>query len=115
MQELYSVQQIGILLLQISGFLLALLALWLIVLVGAELFKDRINTRIEEKRKEMETLKEKMQKEEARKQELERIEAVYDMKIRSVKSINRHLKSKENNYRKMHGFPLIRRRNGKKR
>ncbi|MEE1443249.1 MAG: hypothetical protein UGF43_06480 [Blautia sp.] len=110
MQELYSVQQIGILLLQISGFLLALLVMWLLVLVGAELFKDRINTRIEEKRKEMETLKEKMQEEEARKRELERIEAVYDMKIRSVKSINRHLKLKENNYRKMHGFPLIRRR-----
>lgn len=110
MQELYSVQQIGILLLQISGFLLALLVMWLLVLVGAELFKDRINTRIEEKRKEMETLKEKMQEEEARKQELERIEAVYDMKIRSVKSINRHLKLKENNYRKMHGFPIIRRR-----
>ena len=110
MQELYSVQQIGILLLQISGFLLALLVMWLLILVGAELFKDRINTRIEEKRKEMETLKEKMQEEEARKRELERIEAVYDMKIRSVKSINRHLKLKENNYRKMHGFPLIRRR-----
>ena len=50
MQELYSIQQIGILLLQISGFLLALLVLWLIVLAGAELFKDRVNNRIEEKR-----------------------------------------------------------------
>ncbi len=109
MQELYSIQQIGILLLQISGFLLALLVLWLIVLAGAELFKDRVNNRIEEKRKEMEILKEKI-REEAKKQTLERIEAVYDMKIRSVKSINRHLKLKENNYRKMHGFPLIRRR-----
>lgn len=115
MQELYSVQQIGILLLQISGFLFALLVMWLLVLAGAELFKDRVNNRIEEKRKEMGILKEKIREEEARKQELERIEAVYDMKIRSVKSINRHLKLKENNYRKMHGFPLIRRRNGKKR
>ena len=32
MQELYSVQQIGILLLQISGFLFALLVMWLLVL-----------------------------------------------------------------------------------
>ncbi len=115
MQELYSVQQIGILLLQISGFLLALLALWLIVLAGAELFKDRINTRIEEKRKEMETLKEKMQKEEARKKKLDKEAAVYDMVLRNLRFIDRHLKSRENNYRKMHGFPLIRRRNGKKR
>lgn len=110
MQQLYSIQEIGILLLQISGFLFALLVVWLIILAGAELLRDRMNARIEEKRKEMETLKEKMQEEEARKRELERIEAVYDMKIRSVKSINRHLKLKENNYRKMHGFPLIRRR-----
>ena len=70
MQILYSIQQIGILLLQISGFLLALLVLWFIVLAGAELFKDRLNTKIEEKRKETEVLKEKIQEqEEARKKE----------------------------------------------
>lgn len=69
MQELYSIQQIGILLLQISGFLLALLVLRFIVLAGAELFKDRLNTKIEEKRKETEVLKEKIQEQEARKKE----------------------------------------------
>lgn len=110
LQQLYSIQEIGILLLEISGFLFALLVIWIIILAGAELFRDRVNTRIEEKHKEMEILKKKIQEEEARKKELERIEAVYDMKIRSVKSINRHLKLKENNYRKMHGLPLIRRR-----
>ena len=110
MQELYSVQQIGILLLQISGFLFALLVLWLIVLAGAELFKDRVNTRIEEKRKEMEILKEKIQEEEARKKKLDKEAAVYDMALRNLRFIDQHLKLKENNYRKMHGFPLIRRR-----
>lgn len=109
LQQLYSIQEIGILLLEISGFLFALLVMWIIILAGVELFRDRMNTRTEDKHKEMEILKEKIQ-EEARKKELERIEAVYDMKIRSVKSINRHLKLKENNYRKMHGLPLIRRR-----
>ncbi|MEE0642874.1 hypothetical protein [Blautia sp.] len=115
MQELYSVQQIGILLLQISGFLFALLVMWLLVLVGAELFRDRINTRTEEKRKEMEILKEKMQEEEARKKKLDKEAAAYDMALRNLRFIDQHLKLKENNYRKMHGFPLIRRRNGKKR
>lgn len=110
MQELYSVQQIGILLLQISGFLLALLVMWLLVLVGAELFRDRINTRTEEKRKEMETLKEKMQKEEARKNKLDKEAAVYDMALRNLRFIDWHLEAKENNYRKLHGLPLIRRR-----
>lgn len=61
MQQLYSIQEIGILLLQISGFLFALLVIWLIILAGAELFRDRINARMEEKRKEMEILKEKNQ------------------------------------------------------
>lgn len=52
MQQLYSIQEIGILLLQISGFLFALLVIWLIILAGAELFRDRINARKQEKRKE---------------------------------------------------------------
>ena len=110
MQILYSVQQIGILLLQISGFLLVLLVLWFIVLAGAELFKDRLNTKIEEKRKETEVLKEKIQEQEARKKKLDREGAVYDMALRNLRFIDKHLESKENNYRKMHGFPLIRRR-----
>lgn len=41
MQQLYSIQEIGILLLQISGFLFALLVIWIIILAGAELFRDR--------------------------------------------------------------------------
>lgn len=110
MQILYSIQQIGILLLQISGFLLALLVLRFIVLAGAELFKDRLNTKIEEKRKETEVLKEKIQEQETRKKKLDREGAVYDMALRNLRFIDKHLESKENNYRKMHGFPLIRRR-----
>lgn len=110
MQELYSVQQIGILLLQISGFLLALLVMWLIVLAGAELFKDRANTRIEEKRKEMEILQEKIKEEEIRGKQLDKEAEVYDMALRNLRFIDQHLKAKENNYRKLHGLPLIRRR-----
>ena len=110
MQELYSVQQIGILLLQISGFLFALLVMWLLVLAGAELFRDRINARTEEKRKETEILKEKIQEEEAKKKKLDKEAAVYDMALRNLRFIDQHMKAKENNYRKMHGFPLIRRR-----
>lgn len=106
MQELYSVQQIGILLLQISGFLLALLVVWIIVMAGAEPFKNRI----EENRKEMEILKEKIREEEIRGKQLDKEEAVYDMALRNLRFIDRHLKAKENNYRKLHGLPLIRRR-----
>lgn len=106
MQELYSVQQIGILLLQISGFLIALLVVWIIILAGEELFKDRT----EENRKEMEILKEKIREEEIRGKQLDKEEAVYDMALRNLRFIDRHLKAKENSYRKLHGLPLIRRR-----
>lgn len=115
MQQLYSIQEIGILLLQISGFLFALLVIWLIILAGAELFRDRINARIEEKRKEMEILKEKIQKEEIRGKQLDKEATAYDMALRNLRFIEQHLKAKENNYRKLHGLPLIRRRDGKKR
>lgn len=66
MQQLYSIQEIGILLLQISGFLLTLLVVWIIILAGAELLRDRINARTEENRKEMEILKGKIREEEIR-------------------------------------------------
>lgn len=110
MQQLYSIQEIGILLLQISGFLFALLVVWIIILAGAELIRDRINARIEENRKEMENLKEKIQEEEIRGKHLDKEAEVYDMALRNLRFIDRHLKAKENNYRKLHGLPLIRRR-----
>lgn len=96
--------------LQISGFLLALLVVWIIILAGAELFRDRINSRIEENRKEMEILKEKIREEEIRGKQLDKEAAVYDMALRNLRFIDQHLKEKENNYRKLHGLPLIRRR-----
>lgn len=96
--------------LQISGFLFALLVVWIIILAGAELFRDRMNARIEENRKEMEILKEKIQEEEIRGKQLDKEEAVYDMALRNLRFIDQHLKAKENNYRKLHGLPLIRRR-----
>lgn len=110
LQQLYSIQEIGILLLQISGFLFALLAIWFIILAGAELFRDRINARIEEKRKEMKILKEKIREEENRGKDLDKEVAIYDMALRNLRFIDEHLKAKENNYRKLHGLPLIRRR-----
>lgn len=106
LQQLYSIQEIGILLLQISGFLFALLVVWIIILAGAELFRDRI----EENRKEMEILKGKIREEEIRGKQLDKEAAVYDMALRNLRFIDQHLKAKENNYRKLHGLPLIRRR-----
>ena len=68
------------------------------------MFRDRMNARIEENRKEMEILKRgKSQEEEARKK---KEAAAYDMALRNLRFIDQHLKLKENNYRKMHGFPL---------
>lgn len=110
LQQLYSIQEIGVLLLQISGFLFTLLAVWVTILAGAELFRDRMNARIEENRKEMEILKEEMQEEETRGKQLDKEAAVYDMALRNLRSIDQHLEAKENNYRKLHGLPLIRRR-----
>lgn len=96
--------------LQISGFLLTLLVVWIIILAGAELLRDRINARTEENRKEMEILKEKIREEEIRGKQLDKEAAVYDMALRNMRFIDRHMKAKENNYRKLHGLPLIRRR-----
>ena len=110
LQQLYSIQEIGVLLLQISGFLFALLVVWIIILVGAELFRDRMDARIEENRKEMEILKEKIQEEKIRGKQLDKEAAVYDMALRNLRFIDEHLNAKENNYRKLHGLPMIRRR-----
>lgn len=110
LQQLYSIQEIGILLLQISGFLFVLLVVWIIILAGAELFRDRINARIEKNRKEMEISKGKIREEEIRGKQLDKEAAVYDMALRNLRFIDKHLKAKENNYRKLHGLPMIRRK-----
>lgn len=52
MQALYTIQEVAIFMFQICGFLFALLVVWLIILAGAELLRDRMNARTEEKRKE---------------------------------------------------------------
>ena len=41
MQALYTIQEIAVLLIQISVFLIALLVVWVLVLAGAELYWDR--------------------------------------------------------------------------
>lgn len=41
MQALYTIQEIAVLLIQISVFLIALLVVWVLVLAGAELYRDR--------------------------------------------------------------------------
>lgn len=110
MQALYTIQEVAIFMFQICGFLFALLVVWIIILAGAELFRDRMNAKIEENRKEMEILKEKIREEEIRGKQLDKEAAVYDMALRNLRFIDQHLKAKENNYRKLHGLPLIRRR-----
>lgn len=41
MQALYTIQEVTVLLIQISVFLIALLVVWVLVLAGAELYRDR--------------------------------------------------------------------------
>lgn len=41
MQALYTIQEIAVLLIQISVFLIALLVVWVLVLAGVELYRDR--------------------------------------------------------------------------
>lgn len=41
MQALYTIQEIAVLLIQISVFLIALLVVWVLALAGAELCRDR--------------------------------------------------------------------------
>ena len=101
MQALYTIQEIAVLLIQISVFLIALLVVWVLVLAGAELFRDRMNARMEEKHKEIEIWKEKIREEEIRGKQLDKEAAAYDMALRNLRFIDQHLKLKENNYRKM--------------
>ena len=96
MQALYTIQEIAVLLIQVSVFLIALLVVWVLILAGAELFRDRMNARIEENRKEMEILKEKMQEEEARKKKLDKEAAAYDMALRNLTIDYKHIKPYDN-------------------
>lgn len=41
MQALYTIQEIAVLLIQISVFLIALLVAWIFVMAGAKLYRDR--------------------------------------------------------------------------
>ena len=41
MQALYTIQEVAIFMFQICGFLMGLLAIWILVMAGAELCRDR--------------------------------------------------------------------------
>ena len=41
MQALYTIQEVAIFMFQICGFLMGLLVIWILVLAGAELCRDR--------------------------------------------------------------------------
>lgn len=49
MQALYTIQEIAVLLIQISVFLIALLVVWVLVLAGAELYRDRKKSYVEKR------------------------------------------------------------------
>lgn len=41
MQALYTIQEVAIFMFQICGFLMGLLMIWVLVLAGTELYRDR--------------------------------------------------------------------------
>ena len=41
MQALYTIQEVAIFMFQICGFLMGLLVIWILVLAGTELYRDR--------------------------------------------------------------------------
>lgn len=122
MQMLFAIKETGSILLQICGFLLGLMFFWILVLSGAELWRDKLEQKRREKqekertRKEMEKRKQelKLELERAKKRQqergrqLEREKECQNMKKRHIENVQKHLFSGSNNYRKMHHIPLVR-------
>lgn len=126
MQMLFAIEETGSILLQICGFLLGLMFFWILVLSGAELWRDKLEQKRREKqekertRKEMEKRKQelKLELERAKKRqqererqirkEAEREKECRDMKKRYIENVQKHLFSGSNNYRKIHHIPLVR-------
>lgn len=126
MQILFAIEETGSILLQICGFLLGLMFFWILVLSGAELWRDKLEQKRREKqerertRKEMEKRKQelKLELERAKKRQqererqirkkAEREKACQDMKVRYIDNVKKHLFSGSNNYRKIHHIPLVR-------
>lgn len=112
MQALYTIQEIAVLLIQISVFLIALLVVWIFVLVGAELYRDRKTTLCKmcdiEERKPIQA--KKIAQEKPRNLKKEHEVAHMDLIFRTAGFHAKHMFLNKNNYRKMHGLPLIRRK-----
>lgn len=112
MQALYTIQEIAVLLIQISVFLIALLVVWVLVLAGAELYRDRKTTLCDmcgiEECKPIRA--KKIAQEKPRDFKKEHEEAHMDLIGRTAGFHAKHMFLNKNNYRKMHGMPLIRRK-----
>lgn len=126
MQMLFAIKETGSILLQICGFLLGLMFFWILVLSGAELWRDKLEQKRREEqekeraRKEMEKRRQeqilefgkayrRQQKRERQiRKKAEREKACQDMKVRYIDNVKKHLFSGNNNYRKMHHIPLVR-------
>lgn len=118
MQILFAIEETGSILLQICGFLLGLMFFWILVLSGAELWRDKLEQKRREKqerertRKEMEKrkqeLKLELERESQIRKEAEREKECRDMKKRYIENVQKHLFSGSNNYRKIHHIPLVR-------
>ncbi len=126
MQMLFAIKETGSILLQICGFLLGLMFFWILVLSGAELWRDKLEQKRREKqerertRKEMEKRRQeqilefgkayrrKQERERQIRKKAEREKACQDMKARYIDNVKKHLFSGNNNYIKMHHIQLVR-------
>lgn len=112
MQALYTIQEVAIFMFQICGFLMGLLVIWVLVMAGAELYWDRKTTLCEtcgiEEHKPIQA--KKIAQEKPRDFKKEHEEAHMALIGRTAGFHAKHMFLNKNNYRKMHGMPLIRRR-----
>lgn len=122
MQILFAIEETGSILLQICGFLSGLLLFWILMLSGAELWRDKAEQKRREKqereraRKEMEKRRQEQilelgkayRRQQERERQIEREKECQDMKKRYIENVQKHLFSGNNNYRKMHHMPLVR-------
>lgn len=107
MYMLLQMQEIGIFLIKASAILFCLFAAVLIILAGREIWKDRVQ---ELKRNDAfaEDFPDEVNRKDIHPEKADEEKRMTEANIRKLVQVYKHWEKDYNNYRKMHGEPLVR-------
>ena len=107
MYMLLQMQEIGIFLIKASAILFCLFAAVLIILAGREIWKDRVQ---ELKRNDAfaEDFPDEVNRKDIHPEKADEEKRMTEANIRKLVQVYKHWEKDYNNYRKMHGMPLVR-------